>query len=91
MVVETSMKVYINMCLIPVNLVGKGAIKKKRNNNIQERDGVLLLGFHSEMGVRGKTIKVVKERYQVGMAMRPNKKCVIYKLKPTFGFEMKVI
>jgi hypothetical protein len=49
------------------------------------------LGFHSELDVRGNVIKMVEERDQVGMAMRPNDKCVIYKPKPTFGFEMKVV
>jgi hypothetical protein len=32
---------------------------------------------------------MVEERDQVGMAMRPDDKCVIYKPKPTFGFEVK--
>jgi hypothetical protein len=41
--------------------------------------------------VGGKAIKMIEERDQVGMAMRPDDKCVIYKLKPTFGFEMKLL
>jgi hypothetical protein len=91
MMVGTGMKVSIGMSLLPVNLVGKGAIRKMRDKNIQKGDRVVLLDFHSELDVRGKAIKMVEERDQVGMAMRPNDKCVIYKLKPTFGFEMKVV
>ena len=89
--VGIGMQVYISVSLFPINLVGKRAIKKTQNKNIQKGDGVVFLGFHGELDVRGKAIKMVEERDQVGMAMRPNGKHVIYKPKPTFGFEMKVV
>jgi hypothetical protein len=91
MMVGTGMKVSISVSLLPIDLVGKGAIEKMRNKNIQKGDRVVFLGFHSELDVRGKAIHMVEERDQVGMAMRPNDKHVIYKLKPTFRFEMKFI
>jgi hypothetical protein len=75
---------------LPVDLVGERAIRKTRDENIQEGDGVVFLGFHSELDVGGEAIEMIEERDQVGMAMRPDEKCVIYKMKPTFGFEMKV-
>jgi hypothetical protein len=91
MVVGTSIKVSISVGLLSVNLVGKGAIRKSRNKDIQKGEGVVLLGFHSELDVRGKVVKVVKKGDKVGVAMRPNNKSVIYKPKPTFGFEMEVV
>jgi hypothetical protein len=48
------------------------------------------LGFHSELDVRGKDIDMIEERGQVGLATGQYDKHVIYKSKPTFGFEMKV-
>jgi hypothetical protein len=61
MVVGTSIEVSICMGLLPINLVGKGAVRKMRNKDIQKWDGVVLLGFHSELDVRGEVIKVVKK------------------------------
>jgi hypothetical protein len=77
--------------LLFVNLVGEGFVRKSRNKDIQKGNGVVLLGFHSELDVRGKDFKVVKKGDNFGVAMRPNKKCAIYKMKPTFGFEMETI
>jgi hypothetical protein len=34
---------------------------------------------------------MVEERDQSGIAMRPKDKHVIYKMKPTLGFDMKAI
>jgi hypothetical protein len=90
MMVGIGIKVSINVIFLPVDLVGEGAIKKTRDENIQKGDRVVLLGFHSELDVGGKDIKMIEERDQVGMAMRLDDKHVIYKSKPTFGFEMKV-
>jgi hypothetical protein len=91
MMVGIGMEVSICMGLLLIKLVGKRTIKKERDNNIQEGNGIVLLGLHSKLDPRGKDVKMVKEGGQVGMAMRPKKKCDIYKLKPTFGFEMKVV
>jgi hypothetical protein len=66
MMVGTGMEVSISMGLLPVNLVGKGAIRKMRDKNIQEGNGIVLLGFHSKLDVRRETVKMVKERGKVG-------------------------
>jgi len=88
------MKVSINMSLLPVNLVRKGDITKMRDKNIQKGYRVVLLDFHSELDVMGNVIKMVEEieeRDQMGMAMRPNNKCVLYKIKRALEFAMKVV
>lgn len=89
--VGTSIQVSINVSFLLVDLVGEGSIRKLRDGNIQEGNKVVLLGFHGKLYAGRKDIKMIEERNQVGMANRPNDKHVIYKSKPTFGFEMKVV
>jgi len=43
----------IDMGLLSVNLVGKGTVSKLGNRDIQKGKGVVLLGFHRELYVRG--------------------------------------
>ena len=85
------MKVSISVSLLLIDLVRKGAIMKMRDKKIQKGDRVVFLGFHSELDVSVKAIQMVEEKDEAGMAMRPYDKHVIYKLKPTFRFEMKII
>jgi hypothetical protein len=59
--------------------VGERVIKKMRDEDIQYGDRVVLLCFHNKLDVGGKSIKVIEKRDQVGMAMRPYDKHVIYK------------
>jgi hypothetical protein len=61
MVVGASIEVSIGVGLLSVNLVGKGDVRKLRNEDIQEEEGVVLLSFHSELDVRGKVVEVVKK------------------------------
>jgi hypothetical protein len=45
---------------LPIELVEEGSIRKMRDENIQEGDGVVFLGFHSELDVGGKVIKMIE-------------------------------
>jgi hypothetical protein len=74
---------------IPIDLVGERFVRETRYDNIQKGKGVFMLGFHSELDVGGNNIEMIDEKDQVGVAMRPDEKCVIQKLKPTFGFERR--
>jgi hypothetical protein len=71
---ENGMKVSISMNLFPINLVGKGVIRKTKDKNIQKGNRIILLYFHSKLDMGEKIVKMVKERDQRGVAMRPNKK-----------------
>jgi hypothetical protein len=88
--VGVGIEIFVSVSFLPVDLVGERAIRKTRDENIQKGNRVVSLGFHHELDVGGEAIKMIKERDQVGMAMRPYEKHVIYKTEPTFGFERKV-
>jgi hypothetical protein len=88
--VGTGIEISINVNFLTMDLVGERAIKKMRDTNIQKGDRVVFLGFHRELDMGREAIKMIKERDHVGMAMRPYDKSVIYKTKPTFGFEREV-
>jgi hypothetical protein len=91
MVMGMGMRISINMSLFSITLVGKGAIRKITDKNIQERDRDVLLNFHIEFDMGGNVINMVEESDQGRMAMRPNEKCVIDKAKPILRFELKVV
>jgi hypothetical protein len=62
MKVGIEIKVSINVIFLLVYLVVEGAIKKTRDENIQKGNVVVLFGFHSELDVGEKDIKMIEER-----------------------------
>jgi hypothetical protein len=65
MVVGTNMKIFIGVSLLPVDFMGKRAIRKKRDKNIQKGDGVVPLGFYSELDVRGRLLRWLKKEIKL--------------------------
>jgi hypothetical protein len=47
---------------LPLDLMGDGAISKVRDENIQERDWVVIFSFHGELDVGGKDVKMIEKR-----------------------------
>jgi hypothetical protein len=62
--VRMGMKVSFGVSLFSIDLVGKGAIKLMRNENIQKGKRVIILDFHSKLDVGENVVKMVKERVQ---------------------------
>jgi len=74
MVVGISIKVSISVGILFENLMGKGAIRKSRNKDIQKGKRFSFLGFHHELDLGGEAVKVAEKGVKVGKAMRPDKK-----------------
>ena len=49
MMMGLGMKVSNNVNLFLIKLVGEGAIREARDENIQKGDGIVLFHFHSEL------------------------------------------
>jgi hypothetical protein len=56
MMMGLGMKVSISVSLFLINLVGKGAIREARDENIQKGEGIVLFHFHSELDMGGDVI-----------------------------------
>jgi hypothetical protein len=53
------MKVSMGMSLFTIDLVGKETMRLTNNNDIKQREGVKLLGFHCELNGRRNSINIV--------------------------------
>jgi hypothetical protein len=60
MMVGDGIKVSISVSFLPIDLVGDGAIRKVRDEDMLERDGVVLFSFHGELDMGGKDVKMIK-------------------------------
>jgi hypothetical protein len=78
------MEVPVYVSLFPINLVGKGTIRKSGKESIQKRKRILLLDFHGELDMGRDTIKMMEERGQRWITMRPNNESIVDKSNPTF-------
>jgi hypothetical protein len=84
-------KVLVCVSLFLINLVGKGAIGKTVNENIQEGERIFILDFHCKLNMGRIVVNMVKKGNQRGMTMRQNQEGIINKTKPTFRLKMETV